>query len=175
MGIVESDERLDVIAQICEKETNSNNTVLILVEHIDHGQFIEEALEHLHKRVFFTNGTLSSERRQELLDNLKSGDIDVLISTAVLDEGVDVSGINAVIYARGGKSVRKLLQGLGRGLRKKEDGSKLRFYDFIDDMCTALLQHSLYRYETLKAEKFTVKALDIDKYMKMSWEEIEHE
>lgn len=175
MGIVESDERLDVIAQICEKETNSNNTVLILVEHIDHGQFIEEALEHLHKRVFFTNGTLSSERRQELLDNLKSGDIDVLISTAVLDEGVDVSGINAVIYARGGKSVRKLLQGLGRGLRKKEDGSKLRFYDFIDDMCTALLQHSLYRYETLKAEKFTVKALDIDKYMEMSWEEIEHE
>lgn len=175
LGIVESDERLDTIAKICEKETNSHNTVLILVEHIDHGQYIEEVLEPLHKRVFFTNGTLSSEKRQELLDDLKSGNIDVLISTAVLDEGVDVSGINAVIYARGGKSMRKLLQGLGRGLRKKEDGSKLRFYDFIDDMNTQLLQHSLARYETLKAEKFTIKALDVDKYMDMKWEEIEHE
>lgn len=175
MGIVESDERLDVIAQICKKETNSGNTVLILVEHLDHGQFIEEVLEPLHKKVFFTNGTLSSERRQELLDNLREGNIDVLISTAVLDEGVDVSGINAVIYARGGKSVRKLLQGLGRGLRKKEDGSKLRFYDFIDDTHTHLLKHSLARYETLKAEKFTIKSLQIKDYETMTWEEIENE
>lgn len=173
LGIVESDERLDTIAKICEKETNSGNTVLILVEHLDHGQYIEEVLEPLKKRVYFTNGTLTSDKRQTLLKDLKNGKIDVLIATAVLDEGVDVSGINAVIYARGGKSMRKLLQGLGRGLRKKEDGSNLRFYDFIDDTNSILLQHSLYRYDTLKAEKFNIKLLDVNKYENMSWEEIE--
>lgn len=175
MGVVESEERLDYITQICEKETKSNNVVLILVEHLDHGKFIQEELEKLKKRVFFTNGQLSSEVRQQLLNDLKDNKIDVLISTSILDEGVDVSNINAVIYARGMKSTRKLLQGIGRGLRKKEDGSKLRFYDFIDDMHTTLLNHSLSRYEVLKTEKFVVKSLDIEDYMKMSWEDIESE
>ena len=175
LGIVESEERLDYITQICEKETDSGNVVLILVEHIEHGQIIEEELQKLNKRVFFTNGSLTSEVRQELLDNLKLGKIDVLISTAILDEGVDVSNINAVIYARGMKSTRKLLQGLGRGLRKKSDGSKLRFYDFIDDMNSSLLYHSLNRYQVLKAEKFVIKSLKIEDYRKMTWEEIESE
>lgn len=175
LGIVESDERLDVIGRICKKETESGNIVLILVEHIDHGEYIQEELQKLKKRVFFTNGTLTSDVRQKLLDNLKNHKIDVLISTSILDEGVDVSGINAVIYARGMKSSRKLLQGIGRGLRKKEDGSKLRFYDFIDDMNTALLNHSLNRYQVLKAEKFTIKLLNIDEYEEMNWEAIESE
>ena len=175
LGIVESDERLEVIGRICKKETESGNIVLILVEHIDHGEYIQEELQKLKKRVFFTNGTLTSDVRQTLLDNLKNHKIDVLISTSILDEGVDVSGINAVLYARGMKSTRKLLQGIGRGLRKKEDGSKLRFYDFIDDMNTALLKHSQNRYQVLKAEKFTIKLLDIDKYEEMSWEDIESE
>lgn len=175
LGVVESEERLDYIAQICEKETSSRNTVLILVERVEHGQIIEEELKKLNKRVFFTNGSLSSERRQELLENLKNGAIDVLISTAILDEGVDVSNINAVIYARGMKSTRKLLQGLGRGLRKKEDGSKLRFYDFIDDMNSKLLTHSLNRYQVLKAENFVIKSLSIEDYKQMSWEDLENE
>lgn len=175
LGIVESDERLSHIVDICEKETNSNNTVLILVEHIEHGQTIQDELEKLQKNVYFTNGTLSSDKRQELLDDLKNHKIDVLISTAILDEGVDVSNINAIIYARGMKSTRKLLQGLGRGLRKKSDGSKLRFYDFIDDMNTSLLQHSMNRYSVLKAEKFVIKSLDIQTYKNMTWEEIEND
>ena len=145
------------------------------MEHIEHGEIIEDELKRLNKQVFFTNGTLTSEKRQELLDNLKTGNIDVLISTAILDEGVDVSNINAVIYARGMKSSRKLLQGIGRGLRKKEDGSKLRFYDFIDDMNSILLLHSQQRYQTLKGEKFVIKSLDIEEYNKMTWEEIESE
>ena len=175
LGIVESEERLDYITQICEKETESGNTVLILVEHLEHGTIIKEELEKINKRVFFTNGTLTSDTRQELLDNLKSGKIDVLISTSILDEGVDVSNINAVIYARGMKSSRKLLQGIGRGLRKKVDGSKLRFYDFIDDMSTQLLTHSMNRYQVLKQENFVIKSLKIEDYKQMSWEEIESE
>ena len=110
-----------------------------------------------------------------MLNNTKNNNIDVLISTSVLDEGVDISGINAIIYARGMVSSRKLLQGIGRGLRKKSDGSRLRFYDFIDNMHSSLLQHSLNRYHTLKNEKFDIKMIELDKYNSMSWEEVENE
>ena len=175
LGIIESEERLEVIRDICKKETSDNNTVLILVERIEHGQLIYEFLKDLNRNIEFINGTVDSTTRQNMLNNTKNNNIDVLISTSVLDEGVDISGINAIIYARGMVSSRKLLQGIGRGLRKKSDGSRLRFYDFIDNMHSSLLQHSLNRYHTLKNEKFDIKMIELDKYNSMSWEEVENE
>lgn len=174
-GIVENEIRHDIIYDICAKETSAHNTVLILVERIEHGQNLEEVLKPLCKEVYFTNGQLSSGERVLLLDKLRNGELDVLISSNILDEGVDVSGINAVIYARGMKSMRKLLQGIGRGLRLKDDNSKLRFYDFIDDTHIKLLLHSQERYETLAAEKFVVKLMDVQSYNSASWEEINKE
>lgn len=172
LGIVENKERNQLICDICEKETVSDNKVLILVEHIDQGEILEKVLEDINKHVYFTNGQLSSDTREELLNKLRNGELDVLISSNILDEGIDISGINAVIYARGMKSMRKILQGIGRGLRVKEDGSVLRFYDFIDDTHSKLLEHSSDRYKTLKSEKFDIKLLEIDKYKQMSWNEI---
>ena len=172
LGIVESADRNRMITAICDKETDSNNKVLVLVEHIEHGEILEDAMQKLNKHVYFTNGQLSSDTREELLNRLRNGQLDVLISSNILDEGIDVSGINAVVYARGMKSMRKLLQGIGRGLRLKEDGSPLRFYDFIDDMHLTLLNHSMDRYKTLKSEKFDTCLLTITEYTQMSWDEI---
>ena len=70
------------------------------------------------------------------------------------------------------KSMRKLLQGIGRGLRVKADGSRLRFYDFIDDTHMTLLKHSSDRYKTLRDERFDVVLLSVEKYKNMTWEDI---
>lgn len=172
LGIVNNDFRQEIIRDICEKETNSGNTVLVLVERIEHGNNIEEVLKPLNKEVYFTNGELSSDEREDLLNRLKNNELDVLIASNILDEGVDVSGINALIYARGMKSIRKLLQGIGRGLRLKSDNSQLRFYDFIDDTHKQLLLHSKERYETLAKEKFYVKLMSPETYNTSTWEEI---
>ena len=171
-GIVENEERNQVIYSICSKETQSGHKVLILVEHLEHGRFLEEKLKGLNKEVYFTNGQLSSDTREELLDSMRAGKLDVLISSNILDEGVDISGINAVVYARGMKSMRKILQGIGRGLRLKKDNNVLRFYDFIDDTNMILLSHSLNRYKTLKNEKFAASLLSVEDYISMSWTDI---
>ena len=172
LGVIESSERNDMILDICIKETESNNKVLILVERIDHGEILLDLLEPLEKKVVFTSGQLNSEERQDILDRLRKGKIDILISTSILDEGVDVSNINALIYARGMKATRKLLQGIGRGLRKKSDNSKLRFYDFVDNTHTSLLKHSLKRATVLKNENFTLKKMEIEDYNKTNLEEL---
>lgn len=171
-GIVENDERNQIIVSICDKETENHNNVLVLVEHIDHGDFLKEDLEKIGKNVVFTNGKLSSDERQNILDGLRNGSIDVLISTSILDEGVDVSNINAVIYARGMKAPRKLLQGIGRGLRKKEDNTKLRFYDFIDDTNRILLQHSSDRFDVLDNENFDIKKMELSDYQQCNLEDL---
>lgn len=169
-GIVNNDYRNWIIAKLCNREFNHNHQVLVLVEYLEHGAAIEKMISLVNPEIrhLFLYGELESEERQMGLQLLKSGDVDVIISTSILDEGVDVPNINSVIYARGGKSTRKLLQGIGRGLRKKEDGSSLKFYDFIDYTSTYLLNHSLNRYKTLKKENFEIKKLDLEKDLEIS-------
>ena len=171
-GIVVNPHRAKLINLICTKETSRNNKVLILVERVEHGLLLLENLNLPGKVVEFTHGGLDSAYRQEILEDLANGDIDVLISTSILDEGVDVSNINAVVYARGMKSDRKLLQGIGRGLRKKEDGSALRFYEFIDNTHDILLNHSLQRYKTLRQENFEIKLFTPENYLITDLEEL---
>ena len=165
-GIVSNMWRNYIIAKLCEYEVNVNKgQVLILVDRLEHGKCIEECFEYLNTsvRYKFLFGELDSEVRQAGLDMLVNKEVDVLIATTILDEGVDVPNINAMIYARGGKSIRKLLQGIGRGLRKKADGSHLRIYDFIDNTAYVLIRQSQQRLEIMKGEKFNVKKFTVDK------------
>lgn len=167
-GIVENDYRNWLIARICNKEVKENKgQVLILVEHLMQGGFIEGMINRLYPdiRVAYIHGQKSGDERQQTLGDLVAGRIDVIISTAILDEGVDVPNINALIYARGMKAMRKILQGCGRGLRRKKDGSNLRFYDFIDKTSKKLLKHSEQRYKILKNERFEIHEVKEKEYL----------
>src|SRR5690606_9995040 len=106
----------------------------------------------------FTHGSFS--RREEVLDDMKEGRLKVLIATSILDEGVDVSGINCLWMAAGGKSFRQVLQRIGRGLRKKDDGSGLEVYDFLDYTQKHLIKHTQERYTYYKNEGFEIKKVE---------------
>lgn len=175
-GIVSNMWRNYIIAKISEKEVLKNNgQVLILVDRLEHGQCIEECLDYLDSplRHIFLFGDLDATTRQRGLEMLVQKEVDVLIATTILDEGVDVPNVNALIYARGGKSIRKLLQGVGRGLRKKSDGSNLRIYDFIDDTAYNLVSQSQQRLETLQKEKFKTKKYNIESELKITDKEFQ--
>jgi superfamily II DNA or RNA helicase len=159
LGIVENPYRNELITKICTTEVHKNHRVLILVERTEHGEILMDKLNTGEFKVDFTHGKRGSKDRQNLLACLKSGTIDVLIATSVLDEGVDTDNLNAIIYARGMKSPRKLLQGIGRTLRKKKDGSSVAVYDFIDFTHPDLTEHSLNRFETVENEGFEIKEL----------------
>lgn len=176
-GIVGNMWRNYVIAKICEMEVKENQgQVLVLVDRLEHGQCIQECFDFLDSdiRCIFLHGELDTATRQQGLERLVHKQVDVIIATTILDEGVDVPNINAMIYARGGKSIRKLLQGIGRGLRKKADGSNLRMYDFIDDTAYVLIKQSQQRLETLKKEKFKVKKLCTDTGLNISEAEFQN-
>lgn len=167
-GIIYNSTRNKVIEQIVKNEREKHNSnILILVEYTEHGEIIKRRLSNNGYGIIdFTHGKRTTKDRQTILEDLKKGKINVLIATSVLDEGVDADNINVVIYARGQKSPRKLLQGLGRGLRKKKDGSNLRFYDFLDFTGENLKLHTLERYRVIKEEGFETKKIstkDLDK------------
>jgi superfamily II DNA or RNA helicase len=108
--------------------------VLLLVTEIDHGERLQAMLERRGILVAFVHGGCESEYRKKSLEEFKSKDgMNLLISSTILDEGVDIPSIDTLIMLGGGKSPIKLLQRIGRGLRAKE-GMRLFVYDFLDLM-----------------------------------------
>jgi superfamily II DNA or RNA helicase len=159
LGITENVYRNKVIAKRVTEKYREGKGCLVLTNHINHGENILEMLRDNDVEAEFTHGGRSSEDRENLLQGMRDGKLKVLIATSILDEGVDISGINCVWLAGGGKSFRQLLQRIGRGLRTKEDGSGLEVFDYLDYTQTILTKHTMERYQYYKDEKFDIKKI----------------
>jgi superfamily II DNA or RNA helicase len=155
-GIVYNDKRNAIFADKVQERSSLGNQCLIIVNEISHGEEVARLLLEMDVESVFTHGQKSSSFRQESLDQFKAGQIKVLIATPILDEGVDISGISCLFLMAGGKSMRQLLQRIGRGLRKKADGGGVEVYDALDYHNEYLAEHTLERYETYKAEGFHI-------------------
>ena len=155
-GIITCSLRNRIFAGKVQERVNSGKQCLIIVNETEHGEIVHSLLRDKGFTVEFTHGDKSNKYREQVLEDLKSGQLRVLIATTILDEGVDVSGINCLFLMAGGKSMRQVLQRIGRGLRKKADGSGLEVYDSLDYHNEYLTEHTLDRYTTYKEEGFDI-------------------
>ncbi|GAA0683989.1 DEAD/DEAH box helicase [Streptomyces thermocarboxydus] len=64
------------------------------------------------------NGTHSPGQRHDILTDFATADRAVLTNAQVLGEGVDLPAVDAVVFADRTASVRRIVQALGRALRK---------------------------------------------------------
>ena len=69
--------------------------------------------------------------RNEALTQLDNGDIDVIFSVDLFNEGTDLPSIDTVMMLRPTESNIVFLQQLGRGLRRHQDKTHLVVIDFI--------------------------------------------
>lgn len=153
-GVVLNEQRNSIIAEIADMELERGQC-LILVDQIRHAHRIGEYLPDA------TIATAKSADVSEIIEQMKSGEIDCLIATPILAEGVDIPSITSLILAAGGKSNIRLLQRVGRSLRKTEGVDVVHIYDFIDNTNDILFSHSLQRYETYEDEGFEVEMLEL--------------
>jgi superfamily II DNA or RNA helicase len=86
----------------------------------------------------------------EIVERFDNGDIDVLIASRILDEGIDIKNFKVLIIASAGLSFVKTIQRLGRGLRVTDEKKSVTVYDFIDNTNPKLLKHSKARAKTYK-------------------------
>ena len=69
--------------------------------------------------------------RSEILEGLANGTYSAIVTSKVLNEGVDVPEANVAIIVSGSGSVREHVQRLGRVLRKKKDGTRAVLYELV--------------------------------------------
>ncbi|QPI18362.1 DNA helicase [Enterococcus phage EFGrNG] len=157
MGIVDNVYRNSLIAKLTKKMYESGSGVLVIINRIEHGETISELLDAEGVPHYFIHGELDSDLRDEKLQEMRDGHLKVMISSTIIDEGVDISGIDTLILGAGGKSLRQTLQRVGRGLRKKKTGeNKVSVFDFYDLTNKHLKKHSEERRKIYEKEQFEI-------------------
>lgn len=149
-GIIKNWNRYEILEDILKHR--KNDATLILVSKIKHAKLAEVFLlnSNLYKsgEIIVVTGDTKGIEREEIRKKLNTKEVKVVIST-VFGEGTDVPELNTIVNLGGGKSEILTTQRFGRGLRKKEDGSKLLYIDFLDDTHYILKRHSEARMKTI--------------------------
>ena len=78
---------------------------------------------------YITHVTPKDERK-EILDNFRAGKYRLIVTSKVLDEGIDVPDATQAIILSGTGSTREFIQRLGRILRKRE-GKKAKLIEIV--------------------------------------------
>ena len=81
--------------------------------------------------VYSNANGIYSEERGKAIEKLKSGEIRVIFSVDMFNEGVDITSVDMVMFLRPTESPIVFLQQLGRGLRRSKGKEYLNVLDFI--------------------------------------------
>jgi superfamily II DNA or RNA helicase len=73
----------------------------------------------------------SIEDREEIIDNLKIGQLDGVVAMRCLDEGIDLPELNMGFFLASSSNPRQFIQRRGRLLRKAPGKEKAIIYDFM--------------------------------------------
>ena len=145
-----------------------NNLILFdLVE--KHGKVLEPLLRRDDRELHFIYGGVDGEDREairHLVENDPEKKHDILASYGVFSTGVNIKRLDNVIFASGSKSEIKVLQSIGRSLRKGNGSDKATLYDIADDLSIGeftnyTLNHFRRRIEIYSSEQFEFKIYTI--------------
>jgi superfamily II DNA or RNA helicase len=89
------------------------------------------------------HGELKARERRERLLKFRSGDIPILTSVDILNEGVDIPDVNILCFVRVTHSRRIFVQQLGRGLRLRKGKTYVEVLDFVSDIRRLAELHDL--------------------------------
>lgn len=154
--IADNPSRNALVARVAGEETARGRSVLVLVDHVRHGRALSALLGC--DAAFVHGGTPRGELRQETA-RFSTGERSCLVATAGLfQEGVSIDGIHVLVQAGGLKSRVKVLQAIGRGMRKAPGKESCLYVDFADeDPAGVFREHARERIRVLREEGFVVQ------------------
>jgi len=120
--------RLKIIKSIVEKE----KSILILVERVeDEGKYLKDYLNKniKNRKIIFLSGKDKSEIREKWRKEMEKNKNIVLIATyGIFSTGINIKSLKNLVIASSSKSKIRILQSIGRSLRKHESKSKTGAY-----------------------------------------------
>ena len=140
----------------------------------NHARRMAEAMEQYYHTLYLTGDNSIGERIKAYNDlQSDSAELELLFTVDILNEGVDIPGVNMVVFLRPTDSQTVFIQQLGRGLRKYENKTHVNVLDFIGNDYKRSVQIAFALGSLSKnfvLEKHLVKELIKDNYKSLGLE-----
>ena len=156
--LVTDDSRLTWMANKI-KDLSLNGNTLVLINRIDTGK---KLIERIPEAVFVSGGMKLDDRKEEY-DEIKTSDGKIIVATyGVAAVGINIPRIFNLVLLEPGKSFVRVIQSIGRGIRKAEDKDHVMIWD-ITSACKYSKRHLTERKKYYKDAKypFTVTKVTI--------------
>ena len=156
--LLEDPGRLDAIAGLIQEVNQSGNT-LVLVDRIMAGT---ELAERLGDRAVFVSGATKAKERQDEYDEVAEAHDKIIVATyGVAAVGINIPRIFNLVLIEPGKSFVRVIQSIGRGIRKAEDKDYVQIWD-ITSTCRFAKRHLTKRktYYREAEYPFTIEKLE---------------
>ncbi len=119
------------------------------------------------RKVFFVSGDVATSDREAIRGIVeKQGSAIIVASLGTFSTGINIKNLHNIIFASPSKSQIRVLQSIGRGLRKSDDGSATTLYDISDDISwkkrkNYSLIHAWERLKIYQNEQFDYKTIKV--------------
>ena len=135
-NISSNDERNIAIINKLKSECKSNKKILFFAGSVAQSKFICATLNFLGLKAEHIDGTTKRNRRWNLLNQFREGDLNIICNFGVLTTGFDAPKIDVVFIARPTLSIVLYSQMIGRGLRGPAIGGKpiCKLIDVVDSI-----------------------------------------
>jgi superfamily II DNA or RNA helicase len=147
--LVTDEKRLGWISSKIKDFSATGNT-LVLVNRIDTGN---KLIENLPDAVFIS-GAVKLDDRKEEYDEIKTANNKIIVATyGVAAVGINIPRIFNLVLIEPGKSFVRVIQSIGRGIRKAEDKDFVQIWD-ITSTCKYAKRHLTERKKYYKEAKY---------------------
>ena len=139
-------ERLSYLAKMIDSIKEGGNT-LILVDRIETGKILQVELSSLFSllkdkpEVAFVSGSTKAGDRKDEYDEIATSTNKIIIATyGVAAVGINIPRIFNLVLIEPGKSFVRVIQSIGRGIRKAEDKDFVQIWD-VTSTCKFAKRH----------------------------------
>lgn len=158
--------------------TTEQNTV-ILYDGIERLHDLHDYLKEKYPQYTYhiIEGEVSAARREEIRGLLENSKGNILIATyGCMKQGVNIKLLHNLVLAEPAKSMYKVMQSIGRVVRKHPEKEIAMVYDLVDDascwkrkmdgsseqMFNYMLKHAMFRMSYYAAENIPIEEIHLD-------------
>ena len=138
--LLENAQRLDYVSSLVERVRESGNT-LILIDRVAAGQAL---VSRIRDAVFVSGATKGSDRQEEYDEVATAADKVIVATYGVAAVGINLPRIFNLVLIEPGKSFVRVIQSIGRGIRKAQDKDFVQIWD-ITSSCKFAKRHLTQR------------------------------
>jgi superfamily II DNA or RNA helicase len=156
--LLEESGRLDTMADLVRRVNETGNT-LVLVDRTECGR---QLVERLGDGAVFVSGATKAKARQDEYDEVAEATGKIIVATyGVAAVGINIPRIFNLVLIEPGKSFVRVIQSIGRGIRKAEDKDHVQIWD-ITSTCKFAKRHLTKRKQFYKEANypFSVEKLE---------------